>query len=143
MSKNSNMSNEIFGHCSKQYNCNKFALTKKQDFLLFFINNNIQTFNICFNDHCTLLFYKSGIESMSFNIDRYSKLTAMILQSVSGLLMKHLTPVTSQLAAAANLWRHHLCVVCSASPLIYLLLGKRWIMDCGFRVLCNKIGLLF
>ena len=41
---------------------------------------NIQTFTICFNDRCTLLFYKSGIESCSFNIDRYSKLTAMILQ---------------------------------------------------------------
>ena len=28
----------------------------------------------------TLLFYKSSIKSWSFSIDRYSKLTAMILQ---------------------------------------------------------------
>ena len=44
------------------------------------IVKNIQTFNRCFNDRCTLLFYKSGIESRSVNIDRYSKLTALILQ---------------------------------------------------------------
>ena len=31
------------------------------------IVKNILTFNICFNDRCTLLFYKSGIESKSFN----------------------------------------------------------------------------
>ena len=44
------------------------------------IVKNIQTFNICFNDRCTLLFYKSVIESRSFNINRYSKLTSMIIQ---------------------------------------------------------------
>ena len=63
------------------------------------IIKNIHTFNICFNDHCTLLFYESGIESISFNIVRYSELMPMTLPTVSGLLMKHLTPVTNQLAA--------------------------------------------
>ena len=38
------------------------------------------TFNICFNNHCTLSVYQSGIESSSFNIDRYSKFAAIILQ---------------------------------------------------------------
>ena len=37
------------------------------------IVKNIQTFNICFNDHCILLLYQYGIETNSFNIDRYSK----------------------------------------------------------------------
>ena len=40
----------------------------------------IQTFNIRFNDRCTLLFHQSVIEYSSFNIDSYSKLKAMILQ---------------------------------------------------------------
>ena len=35
--------------------------------------------NICFNNRCTLSLYQSGIES-SFNIDKYSKLTVIILQ---------------------------------------------------------------
>ena len=44
------------------------------------IVKKIQTFNIRVNDLYTLLFYKSVIESKSFNIDRYLKLTATILQ---------------------------------------------------------------
>ena len=35
------------------------------------IVKHIQTFNICFNGRCTLLFYQSGIETSSSNIDRY------------------------------------------------------------------------
>ena len=45
------------------------------------IVQNIQTFIICYNDRCTLLFYQYGIETSSFNIDGYSKFTTMIYYS--------------------------------------------------------------
>ena len=44
------------------------------------IVKNNKTLNICFNNRFTLSRYQSGIESSSFNIDRYSKLTAIIQQ---------------------------------------------------------------
>ena len=65
------------------------------------IVKNIQTFNICFNNRSTSSFYQSGIKSSSFNINRRSKLMAIIL------LMKRLSYTTSQLAAAAILWCHN------------------------------------
>ena len=69
----------------------------------------LKTFNICFNNRWTLSLYQSGIESSSFNIDRYLKLTAMTLQCVIDV-----TAVTSQLAAAAILWSHHFCAARNA-----------------------------
>ena len=59
---------------TERVNC--IQLSMQQRLLLLFktFRHSIRT---CFKDRCTLLFYKSGIESLSFHINRYSELTAM------------------------------------------------------------------
>ena len=83
---------------------------------------NIQTFNTCFNDHCTLLFYQSRIDCHDTCIDCHDTRIDCHDTQVSGLLMKRLT--SSDITARSG---SHLVtpsfVVCSASSPHLLLIG--------------------